>query len=99
MLIFFLLLFTETMTLSASFSVTSRPMMKRDASSALTSSSTLSMILDNVPEAKVPLKIAVAGAGIGGVFTGYALQEKGFDVTVFEKASKFSRFGGPIQLG
>ena len=98
MLIFFLLLFTETMTLSASFSVTS-PMMKRDASSALTSSSTLSMILDNVPEAKVPLKIAVAGAGIGGVFTGYALQEKGFDVTVFEKASKFSRFGGPIQLG
>ena len=59
---------------------------------------TLSMIVDNVPKAKTPLKIAVAGAGIGGVFTGYALQQKGFDVTVFEKASKFSRFGGPIQL-
>jgi 2-polyprenyl-6-methoxyphenol hydroxylase-like FAD-dependent oxidoreductase len=29
---------------------------------------------------------------------GYALQKKGFDVTVFEKAKKFSRFGGPIQL-
>ena len=56
------------------------------------------MIVDNVPKAKTPLKIAVAGAGIGGVFTGYALQQKGFDVTVFEKASKFSRFGGPIQL-
>ena len=29
---------------------------------------------------------------------GYALQKKGFDVTVFEKTAKFSRFGGPIQL-
>lgn len=48
--------------------------------------------------AKIPLKIAVAGGGVGGVFLGYALQSKGFDVTVFEKASKFSRFGGPIQL-
>jgi len=48
--------------------------------------------------AKLPLKIAVAGGGVGGVFLGYALQKKGFDVTVFEKATKFSRFGGPIQL-
>jgi zeaxanthin epoxidase len=40
----------------------------------------------------------VAGSGVGGVFLAYALQKKGFDVTVFEKASKFSRFGGPIQL-
>jgi zeaxanthin epoxidase len=29
---------------------------------------------------------------------GYALQKKGFNVTVFEKSAKFSRFGGPIQL-
>lgn len=49
-------------------------------------------------KAQLPLKIAVAGAGVGGVFLGYALQSKGFDVTVFEKSSKFSRFGGPIQL-
>lgn len=48
--------------------------------------------------AQLPLKIAVAGGGVGGVFLGYALQKKGFEVTVFEKASKFSRFGGPIQL-
>lgn len=48
--------------------------------------------------AKLPLKIAVAGAGVGGVFLGYALQTKGFDVTVYEKTGKFSRFGGPIQL-
>ena len=32
------------------------------------------------------------------MFTAYALQHKGFDVTLFEKSSKFSRFGGPIQL-
>jgi 2-polyprenyl-6-methoxyphenol hydroxylase-like FAD-dependent oxidoreductase len=47
---------------------------------------------------KINLKVAVAGGGIGGVFLGYALQKKGFDVTIFEKASQFSRFGGPIQL-
>lgn len=35
---------------------------------------------------------------IVGVFLAYALQRKGFDVTVFEKTAKFSRFGGPIQL-
>ena len=49
-------------------------------------------------KAKLPLKIAVAGAGIGGVYLGYSLYNKGFDVTVFEKSAKFSRFGGPIQL-
>lgn len=32
------------------------------------------------------------------MFLAYALQRKGFDVTVFEKTAKFSRFGGPIQL-
>lgn len=49
-------------------------------------------------KAKIPLKIGVVGAGIGGVYLGYALATKGFDVTVFEKSAKFSRFGGPIQL-
>lgn len=52
----------------------------------------------NPIKARMPLKIAVAGAGVGGMFLGYTLQTKGFDVTVFEKSSKFSRFGGPIQL-
>jgi zeaxanthin epoxidase len=49
-------------------------------------------------KAKLPLKIGVAGAGVGGIFLGYCLQNSGFDVTVFEKSAKFSRFGGPIQL-
>lgn len=48
--------------------------------------------------AQVPLKIAVAGAGIGGAILGYALQTKGFDVTIYEKTGQFLRFGGPIQL-
>lgn len=49
-------------------------------------------------KAQLPLKIAVAGGGVGGMFLGYALQKRGFDVTVYEKSSAFSRFGGPIQL-
>ena len=53
---------------------------------------------DNSCKAQIPLKIAIAGGGIGGTFAAYALQHKGFDVTLYEKASKFSRFGGPIQL-
>ena len=53
---------------------------------------------DPASKAQIPLKIAVAGGGVGGMFLGYALQKKGFDVTVYEKASAFSRFGGPIQL-
>jgi zeaxanthin epoxidase len=56
----------------------------------------MSTLADKTP--KLDLKVAVAGGGIGGVFLGYALQKKGFDVTIFEKASQFSRFGGPIQL-
>ncbi len=56
----------------------------------------MSVLADKKPN--VNLKIAVAGGGVGGVFAAYALQKKGFDVTIFEKASKFSRFGGPIQL-
>lgn len=53
---------------------------------------------DPASKAQIPLKIAVAGGGVGGMFLGYALQKKGFEVTVYEKASAFSRFGGPIQL-
>ena len=72
------------------------------AKSYLTRSSTLakSFALDlkmqeiSRPDyAQIPLKIAVAGAGVGGLFLGYTLQKKGFEVTVFERSAKFSRFG------
>lgn len=60
--------------------------------------STISTQDGETSKAQIPLKIAVGGAGIGGMFLGYALQRKGFEVTVFEKSKAFSRFGGPIQL-
>lgn len=66
-------------------------------SSAASISATFSMSISE-KYAQLPLKIAVAGCGVGGVMAAYALQKKGFEVTVFEKAAKFSRFGGPIQL-
>lgn len=63
------------------------------------SRSSLNMVVSIADKkAQIPLKIAIAGGGVGGVMLGYALESKGFDVTVFEKAKKFSRFGGPIQL-
>jgi zeaxanthin epoxidase len=58
----------------------------------------MTMTTDSPITAQIPLRIAVAGGGVGGMFLGFALQCKGFNVTVFEKAAKFSRFGGPIQL-
>jgi len=48
--------------------------------------------------AQIPIKVAICGGGVGGMFLTYALQKKGFDVSVFEKSKQFSRFGGPIQL-
>ena len=48
--------------------------------------------------AENPLKVIVAGGGVGGLFLAKALQKKGASVTVLEKTSKFARFGGPIQL-
>lgn len=39
------------------------------------------------------VKIAIAGAGISGLATAYALQSRGYDVTVFEARS---RAGGPV---
>mmetsp|Transcript_7850 Transcript_7850/g.10759 ORF Transcript_7850/g.10759 Transcript_7850/m.10759 type:complete len:606 (-) Transcript_7850:126-1943(-) len=45
-----------------------------------------------------PLKIAIAGGGVGGLTTALAMLKKGFDVTVYEKTAAFARFGGPIQF-
>jgi zeaxanthin epoxidase len=45
-----------------------------------------------------PLKVAIAGGGVGGLTTAYYMLKKGFDVTVYEKTSEFARFGGPIQF-
>ena len=45
-----------------------------------------------------PLKVAVAGGGVGGLTTALAMLKAGFDVTVYEKTGQFARFGGPIQF-
>jgi salicylate hydroxylase len=45
------------------------------------------------------LPILIAGGGIGGLVTAYALAQKGFAVRVFEQAPEFKELGAGIQLG
>lgn len=45
------------------------------------------------------LPFLVAGGGIGGLITAYALAHKGFSVRVLEQADGFSEVGAGIQLG
>lgn len=45
-----------------------------------------------------PLKVAIAGGGVGGLTTALAMLKAGYDVTLYEKTGQFARFGGPIQF-
>lgn len=46
-----------------------------------------------------PLKVLIAGAGVGGLALANTLSKNPhMDVTVLERTDKFKRFGGPIQL-
>ena len=45
-----------------------------------------------------PLKVAIAGGGVGGLTAALCMLKKGFDVQVYEKTAAFARFGGPIQF-
>lgn len=45
-----------------------------------------------------PLKVAIAGGGVGGLVAALCMLKKGWDVTVYEKTGQFARFGGPIQF-
>jgi 6-hydroxynicotinate 3-monooxygenase len=45
------------------------------------------------------LRVAVIGAGMGGLATAAALQRRGVDAHVYEQAPKFTRLGAGIQIG
>jgi salicylate hydroxylase len=47
----------------------------------------------------VTLKIAVIGAGIGGLTAALALHQAGFDVELYEQASELTEVGGGINMG
>jgi len=49
-------------------------------------------------QAVPPLKVVIAGGGVGGLTTSLAMLKAGFDVTLYEKTQKYARFGGPIQF-
>jgi salicylate hydroxylase len=52
-----------------------------------------------MPNTNADAPFLVAGGGIGGLVTAYALACKGYPVRVFEQASEFKELGAGIQLG
>ena len=72
------------------------------SSSALNTASTTiatpDKYVDEISEQN-PLKVLVAGAGVGGLALAKSLSKNPhMDVIVLERTDKFKRFGGPIQL-
>jgi salicylate hydroxylase len=45
-----------------------------------------------------PLRVAIIGAGIGGLSLGLALQERGIQADVFEQAAELTEIGAAIAL-
>src|SRR5262247_2228859 len=48
---------------------------------------------------RAPLRIAVIGAGLGGLTAAVALRRAGFDVDVYEQAPALTEVGGGINMG
>jgi 6-hydroxynicotinate 3-monooxygenase len=46
-----------------------------------------------------PLKVAIIGAGMGGLATAAALRRVGIEVQLYEQAQQFTRLGAGIQVG
>jgi salicylate hydroxylase len=46
-----------------------------------------------------PLKVLIAGAGIGGLTAALALAQRGFDVEVYEQAGEVREVGAGVQVG
>ena len=45
-----------------------------------------------------PLRVIVTGGGVAGLVTAAACHAKGMKVTIFEQASQYAPYGGPIQI-
>ena len=45
-----------------------------------------------------PLRVVVAGGGVAGLVTAAACHAKGMQVAIFEQASQYAPYGGPIQI-
>src|SRR5262249_16463070 len=45
------------------------------------------------------MKVAIIGAGMGGLAAAAALRKQGIDVTLYEQARQFARIGAGIQIG
>ena len=46
-----------------------------------------------------PLRIAIVGAGMGGLAAAAALRRVGIEIVVYEQAAQFARIGAGIQIG
>lgn len=73
------------------------PRMQRAWHHARSGSAALRMETVNAEGAR-PLKVAIAGGGVGGLTAALSMLRAGMDVTIYEKTSAFARFGGPIQF-
>jgi zeaxanthin epoxidase len=47
---------------------------------------------------KEPLRVLVAGGGVAGLVAAAACHAKGMKVAIFEQASQYAPYGGPIQI-
>lgn len=45
-----------------------------------------------------PLRVIIAGGGVAGLVAGAAAHSKGMKVAIFEQASQYAPYGGPIQI-
>ncbi len=48
---------------------------------------------------KRPLRVAIVGAGLGGLVAAISARRAGFEATVYEQASAFGEIGAGIQIG
>ncbi len=49
--------------------------------------------------ARRPLRVAIIGAGIGGLAAACALRQRGFDVALYERSAQLGEIGAGLQIG